>query len=241
IVGANAFAHESGIHQDGVLKDAQNFEIMTPESVGLTQSRLVLGKHSGRHALKKRLEELGYKIEGDALNQVFNRFKHLADSKKTVTDADLEALIADEFHKPQEFFSLSDIQVTCGTMGLPTATVRVSTPDGGSVIQAAVGAGPVDASYRAVDAIVKAPNVLLEYSVHSVTEGIDALGEVTVRISPPDSPRSFGGYGADADIVVASVKAYMAALNRMIAGLGLADIQPEGDSATVGITTARNE
>lgn len=237
VVGANAFAHESGIHQDGVLKDAQNFEIMTPESVGLTQSRLVLGKHSGRHALKKRLEELGYNVEGDALNQVFARFKDLADSKKNVTDADLEALMADEFNKPQEFFSLGDIQVTCGTMGMPTATVRLTTGKGESFIHAAVGKGPVDASYRAIDAIVKAPNTLLEYSVHSVTEGIDALGEVTVRISPPGGQRSFGGYGADADIIVASVKAYMAALNRMIAGLGLGDVQPEGEAATVGLTT----
>jgi 2-isopropylmalate synthase len=238
IVGANAFAHESGIHQDGVLKDAQNFEIMTPESVGLTQSRLVLGKHSGRHALKKRLEELGYNVEGDALNQVFARFKELADSKKNVTDADLEALMADEFNKPQEYFSLGDIQVTCGTMGMPTATVRLTNTRGESIIHAQVGKGPVDASYRAIDAIIKAPNTLVEYSVHSVTEGIDALGEVTVRISPPDSNRSFGGYGADADIIVASVKAYMAALNRMIAGLGLGDVSPEGDAATVNLTSS---
>ncbi len=237
VVGANAFAHESGIHQDGMLKNASNFEIMTPESVGLTQSRLVLGKHSGRHALKKRLEELGYIIEGDQLKQVFERFKSLADDKKVVTDADLEALVADETTQPQEFFRLEDIQVACGTMGLPTATVRITDPEGNVHVHAAVGRGPVDASYQAVDAIVKAPNSLLEYSVHSVTEGIDALGEVTVRISPPDSEKTFGGYGAHSDIVVASVKAYMAAVNRMIAGLGLGNIQPEGETATVGIKT----
>lgn len=241
IVGANAFAHESGIHQDGVLKNAQTFEIMTPESVGLTQSRLVLGKHSGRHALKVRLQELGYHVEGDALNQVFARFKVLADAKKNVTDADLEALIADEFHKPQEFYSLDDIQVACGTMGMPTATVRVRDAKGEVFVQAAVGTGPVDASYRAVDQIVKSENVLLEYSVHSVTEGIDALGEVTVRISPPNSERSFGGYGAHSDIIVASVKAYMAALNRMIASLGHDDVQPEGDAATVNIRTNQQD
>lgn len=238
VVGANAFAHESGIHQDGVLKDAQNFEIMTPESVGLHQSKLVLGKHSGRHALKKRLEELGYQVEGDALNQVFARFKQLADTKKNVTDADLEALMTDEFSKPQEYFSLSDIQVACGTMGMPTATVRMHNANGETFVHAAVGTGPVDASYRAIDAIVNAPNVLIEYSVHSVTEGIDALGEVTVRISPPNSSRTFGGYGADSDIIVASVKAYIAAVNRMIAGMGLGDIQPEGDAAVVGITSS---
>jgi 2-isopropylmalate synthase len=236
IVGANAFAHEAGIHQDGMLKNASTYEIMTPESVGVHQSRLVLGKHSGRHALKARLQELGYTIEGDALNQVFARFKDLADAKKTVTDADLEALIADEFHGPEEIYSLLDIQVTCGTMGMPTATVKMRNADGDEVVHAAVGAGPVDASYKAVDAIVKAPNTLIEYSVHSVTAGIDALGEVTVRIAQSDGDkRSFGGYGADSDIVVASVKAYLAALNRMVVVLGLSGQKPEGEISTVEV------
>jgi 2-isopropylmalate synthase len=240
IVGANAFAHESGIHQDGVLKDAGNFEIMTPESVGLHQSKLVLGKHSGRHALKVRLEELGYKVEGDALNQIFGRFKVLADAKKNVTDADLEALMADEFHKPQEFFKLGDFQVTCGTMGMPTATVRLFNSEGKEFVQAAVGTGPVDAAYRAIDQIINTPNTLIEYSVHSVTEGIDALGEVTVRIQSPDGKRVVGGYGADSDIIVSSVKAYMSALNRMIAALGHGeDIQPEGDAATISVTSSQ--
>jgi 2-isopropylmalate synthase len=240
IVGANAFAHESGIHQDGVLKDAGNFEIMTPESVGLHQSKLVLGKHSGRHALKVRLEELGYKVEGDALNQIFGRFKVLADAKKNVTDADLEALMADEFHKPQEFFKLGDFQVTCGTMGMPTATVRLFNSEGKEFVQAAVGTGPVDAAYRAIDQIINTPNTLIEYSVHSVTEGIDALGEVTVRIQSPDGKRVVGGYGADSDIIVSSVKAYMSAVNRMIAALGHGeDIQPEGDAATISVTSSQ--
>lgn len=233
IVGGNAFAHEAGIHQDGVLKHPSTYEIMTPETIGLTQSRLVLGKHSGRHALKVRLHELGYEVEGDALNQVFKRFKELADSKKTVTDADLEALIADEFHKPQEFFVLDDIQVMCGTMGMPTATVKLRNMDGVTLVHAAVGAGPVDASYKAIDAIVKVPNVLVEYSVHSVTEGIDALGEVTVRIE--SQGRTFGGYGADSDIIVSSVKAYLAALNRMLAAFGYGEIKPEGAVATIGV------
>jgi 2-isopropylmalate synthase len=235
IVGANAFAHEAGIHQDGVLKNSLTYEIMTPETVGLSQSRLVLGKHSGRHALRVRLQELGYNVEGDALNQVFARFKELADSKKTVTDADLQALIADEFHGPEEIFSLQEIQVTCGTMGMPTATVKMKNAQGETVIHAAVGVGPVDASYRAVDGVVKAPNTLIEYSVHSVTEGITALGEVTVRIEAPDGGRSFGGYGADSDIIVASAKAYLAALNRMVASLGIGRA-PEGESATVGLS-----
>jgi 2-isopropylmalate synthase len=239
IVGANAFAHEAGIHQDGMLKHASTFEIMTPEDIGLSQSKLVLGKHSGRHALKSRLNELGYNIEGDALNQVFARFKDLADAKKTVTDADLEALIADEFHGPDEIFSMVDIQVTSGTMGMPTATVKLRGANGEEFIYAAVGAGPVDASYKAVDAIVKAPNVLIEYSVHSVTAGIDALGEVTIRIAAnADDKRSFGGYGADNDIIVASVKAYLAALNRMVAVMGQGDRKPEGDVSTVSVKSA---
>jgi len=239
IVGANAFAHEAGIHQDGVLKERTTYEIMTPQSVGLHASQLVLGKHSGRHALKVRLQELGYTVEGDALNQVFARFKAVADAKKTVTDADLEALMTDEFGGPQEYFQLCDLQVACGTMGMPTATVKIKTPSGETVVEARVGTGPVDATYRAIDAIVNMPNVLLEYSVHSVTEGIDALGEVTVRITPgkniQESLQTFGGYGADSDIVVASAKAYMAALNRMIAALGTENIPAEGQSSAIGV------
>jgi 2-isopropylmalate synthase len=237
IVGANAFAHEAGIHQDGMLKNASTYEIMTPETVGLSQSRLVLGKHSGRHALKVRLAELGYEVEGEALNEVFRRFKELADAKKTVTDADLEALVNDQLEGVDEIFTLADIQVTCGTMGMPTATARLYTADGQEIIQAAVGVGPVDAAFRALDTVIKAPNTLIEYNVHSVTEGINALGEVTVRISTPDGKRSFGGYGADGDVIVASVRAYLAALNRMLRVVGYGDsIQPEGDVATVGVS-----
>lgn len=237
IVGANAFAHESGIHQDGVLKNAETFEIMTPETVGLTQSKLVLGKHSGRHALRVRLGELGYAVDGDELMDVFRRFKTLADMKKTVTDADLEALVADEAaQKSEDYFRLVDIQVVCGTMGMPTATVKMTNQHGEEIIVAAVGTGPVDASYRAVDEIIQAPSTLLEFNVHSVTEGIDALGEVTVRIAPEGSNRTFGGYGADSDIVVSSVKAYVSALNRMITSLGSDDVAPEGDVAMVGLS-----
>lgn len=239
IVGANAFAHEAGIHQDGVLKEKSTYEIMTPQSVGLSASNLVLGKHSGRHALKVRLKELGYDVDGDNLKVIFARFKDLADAKKSVTDADLQALVQDEFHGPKEYVKLLDLQVVCGTMGMPTATVRVQTPEGREVSEARVGTGPVDASYRAIDSVIQIPNVLVEYSVHSVTEGIDALGEVTVRIASgrnsDENAPTFGGYGADSDIVVASVKAYMAALNRLIASLGTQDIPSEGDIATVGV------
>ncbi len=232
IVGANAFAHEAGIHQDGMLKHSLTYEIMRPETVGATQSKLVLGKHSGRHALRTRLAALGYALDEAELDQVFERFKHLADRKKTITDADLEALVSDELYQPRELFALDGLQVACGTMGMPTATVRLRGPDGQMHISAAVGTGPVDAAYKAIDAIVKASNTLQEFVVHAVTEGIDALGEVTVRIEGSDGllqfspqreadvPRTFGGYGADTDIVVASVKAYLAALNKLLVASG---------------------
>ena len=232
IVGANAFAHEAGIHQDGMLKNNQTYEIMRPESVGAFQSKLVLGKHSGRHALKARLQSLGYALQDKEMDQIFERFKALADRKKTITDPDLEALISDELFQPHEFFILDGLQVTCGTMGMPTATIRLRDGQGNVFTQASIGTGPVDAAYKAIDSIVKAPSTLLEFVVHAVTEGIDALGEVSVRISSKDglhmidaqreveSQRTFGGYGADTDIIVASVKAYLSALNKMLVALG---------------------
>jgi 2-isopropylmalate synthase len=235
IVGANAFAHEAGIHQDGMLKHSSTYEIMTPESVGWQASKLVLGKHSGRHALKSRLQELGYNVEGDALNQVFERFKALADAKKTVTDADLQALVADEFHGPEELFKLDDIQVTCGTMGMPTATVKLTRTGGDTYVHAAVGTGPVHAAFKSIDDVIQQDVELVEYSVHSVTEGMEALGEVTVRIVEPASGRTFGGYGADADIIVASVKAYLAAFNRLLGAVGYATGTPEGDVAAYNL------
>ncbi len=228
IVGANAFAHEAGIHQAGMLKNNQTYEIMRPEDVGVTQSKLVLGKHSGRHALRARLAEMGHSLDEAEMDKAFTRFKNLADRKKVITDLDLEALIADEFYQPREIFHLDGLQVACGTMGLPTATVRLRGPDGKTHIHACVGTGPVDAAYKAVDAIVKTPATLLEFAVHAVTEGIDALGEVTVRVLPQNGQsklnaqnemehtRIYGGHGADTDIIVASVKAYIAALNKLI-------------------------
>lgn len=230
IVGANAFAHEAGIHQDGMLKHNQTYEIMRPETVGLNRSRLVLGKHSGRHALKTHLEEMGYELTREELNEAFKRYKDLADKKKTITDADLEALIEDQASLSQEIYSLDGLQVACGTMGLPTATVRLHSPDGEEHVHAAVGTGPVHAVYTAIDAIINMPNTLVEFNVHAVTEGIDAIGEVTVRLrakngaahqrtSPQNGlvrERTFGGYGADTDIIVASAKAYLAALNKLL-------------------------
>src|SRR5512133_267149 len=182
IVGANAFAHEAGIHQDGMLKHSQTYEIMRPEMVGVTQSKLVLGKHSGRHAFKTRMTDLGYRLAEDELDRLFERFKSLADKKKTITDTDLEALLSDTIYQPREIFALDGLQVVCGTMGMPTATVRLIGPDGRMQVQSAVGTGPVDAAYKSIDAVVEAPARLLEFVVHAVTEGIDAIGEVTVRI-----------------------------------------------------------
>lgn len=228
VVGANAFAHEAGIHQDGMLKNHQTYEIMRPETVGASHSNLVLGKHSGRHAFKERLNELGYALNDDDLAKAFQRFKVLADKKKSICDADLEALVSDEIYQPVSVYTLESLQVACGTMGLPTATVRLKGPDGALSVQASVGTGPVDATYKAIDGIVKVPNELLEFAVRAVTEGIDALGEVTVRIRGEngkhqlnaqrevDTPRTFGGQGADTDIIVASAKAYLAALNKLL-------------------------
>jgi 2-isopropylmalate synthase len=221
IVGANAFAHEAGIHQDGMLKDHRTYEIMTPETVGLSHSKLVLGKHSGRHAFRIRLEELGHHLSSAELYPAFQRFKALAEKKKTVTDADLTALVASEV-KPEAIYSLEDLQVTCGRSGLSTATVRLRGPGGVEKIEPAIGTGPVDAAFRAIDEIVQAPNTLVEYNVHSVTEGIDALGEVTVRIKSEsvDAGRMFGGYGADTDVITASAQAYLAAINRLLEAQG---------------------
>jgi len=228
IVGANAFAHEAGIHQDGMLKHQTTYEIMRPEDVGVNQTKLVLGKHSGRHALRTRLAELGHSLDEVELDKAFTRFKELADRKKVIVDADLEALIADEFYRPRDVYLLSDMQVTCGTMGMPTATVRLRGPDGIVHTQAAIGTGPVDAVYKAINTIVNVPCELLEFNVHAITEGIDALGEVTVRIqgknghttmdaqSETSYPRVYGGHGADTDIIVASAKAYINAINKLI-------------------------
>jgi len=239
IVGANAFAHEAGIHQDGMLKNQQTYEIMRPEDVGVTQSKLVLGKHSGRHALKVRLNQLGYELADDDLQKAFKRFKDRADKKKTITDADLEALVSDEVYQPKEIFALDGLQVACGTMGMPTATVRLRGPDGNFHLNAAIGTGPVDATYKAIDAIVQVKNVLLEFAVHAITEGIDALGEVTVRIQGMNGShtidaqheiemaRTFGGHGADTDIIVSSAKADLSALNKLLVARGVEGAQPE--------------
>ena len=228
IVGANAFAHEAGIHQDGMLKHQETYEIMQPESVGATKSLLVLGKHSGRHAFGVRLRELGYALTEEALETAFSRFKVLADRKKNITDADLEALASSEQDRGREMFALDAVQVTSGSTGLPTASVRLRGPDGQLVTAAAIGTGPVHAIFTAVDQLVQAPAELVEYSINAVTEGIDALGEANVRVKStsvdgqrknPQRASSAGvyhGHAADTDVLVASTKAYLAALNRLL-------------------------
>lgn len=214
IVGANAFRHESGIHQDGVIKMPITFEIMDPKTVGIPSSSLVLGKLSGRHALRERLAELGYGLEDEDFNRVFRAFKDLADKKKEVADRDIESLVAEEQRTVSEVYHLDRIQISCGDRGIPTASVIMTSPDGQALADAALGSGPVDAAFKAIDKIVKVPNTLTEFNIKSITEGIDAIGEVLCRIES-DSV-TYTGRGADTDIIVASAKAYVNALNRLL-------------------------
>ena len=217
IVGGNAFSHESGIHQDGVLKHKQTYEIMDAESIGWTSNKIVLGKHSGRNAFSSRLRELGYELSETDLNKAFLRFKDLADKKKVVTDWDLEAIVNDETQQAPEIFALELIQVSCGDNARPTATVTIRTPGGEELTDAAIGTGPVDAVYKAINRVVKVPNELIEYSVKSVTAGIDAIGEVTIRLRHEGDV--YSGHSANTDVIVASAQAYVNALNRLSAAL----------------------
>jgi 2-isopropylmalate synthase len=212
VVGANAFAHHSGIHQDGMLKDRRTFEIMEPGAVG-AGSTLVLGKLSGRHALRERFSQLGYRLDDDELKRAFARFKDLADRKREVTDRDLEAILADERQSDEPAFRLEHLQVSCGTNLRPTATVRILFPDGESRESVAVGDGPVDAAYRAIDILVQVPGELEEFAIQAITGGMDAVGEVTVRLRHDGALAA--GQGADTDIIVAAAKAYVHALNRL--------------------------
>jgi len=217
IVGANAFAHESGIHQDGVLKHQSTYEIMEPATVGLDKNVLVMGKHSGRHAFSKRLEDLGFKLSDEALQTAFKTFKTLADSKKEITEWDLIAISRDE-SQTKEFWKLNYIQVNCGDRLQPTATVSITGVDGKEIIESSIGVGPVDALFTAINKIVQLPNKLKEYTVKSVTDGLNSLGEVVVSISPKEEARqhfSCLGNGASGDIMVASARAFVSALNKL--------------------------
>ncbi len=215
IVGANAFRHQSGIHQDGVIKMPITYEIMDPRTVGIPASSLVMGKLSGRHAFNERLAELGYGLSDQDFNRVFSAFKELADKKKEVTDKDIESLIAEERRTVSESYHLDRLQVTCGDRGIPTAAVRLIGPDNQIFADAALGTGPVDAVYKAINRLVGVSNVLTEFSVMSITEGIDAIGEVLIRIESDGI--TYTGRGADTDIIVSSAKAYINALNRLLA------------------------
>src|SRR5690348_2347412 len=212
IVGRNAFAHESGIHQDGMLKNAQTYEIMTPESVGVKQTSLVMGKHSGRHAFVHKLEELGYQLAGNQLEDAFVRFKALADRKKQIYDEDIEALVDEEIATAHDRVKIVSLTVIAGTMGPQTATLTLDI-DGKHVTSQSTGNGPVDAIFNAIHALVPHEAKLELYQVHAVTEGTDAQAEVSVRLA--NDGRSFTSRGADPDTLVASAKAYLGALNKM--------------------------
>jgi 2-isopropylmalate synthase len=214
IVGANAFAHESGIHQDGLLKEKSTYEIIRPESIGLQSAKLVLGKHSGRHAFKTRLKELGYVLADEELNRTFERFKKLADQKKDIFDEDIEALISEDVTKVPEVFSLVDLHIISGINQKPTAAMRLRV---GEDIADRIehGDGPVDATYKAISAITNTKSKLLKFEVKGITGGTDALGEVVVSLEEDD--RTARGHGADTDIIVAAAKAYINALNKLAA------------------------
>ncbi len=218
IVGANAFRHESGIHQDGLIKERTTYEIMDPQSIGWSGTVLTLGKLSGRHAFKKRLDSMGYSLNDDETKRAFTAFKELADKKKEITDRDLEAIIGEELRTISELYHLDQVHVSCGDPSLPTASVRLTGPDGAQLVDASAGTGPVDAVYKAINRLVDVPNELTEFSVKSVTEGIDAIGEVTIRIE--SEGMKYSGRGAHTDIIVASARAYMNALNRLLVARG---------------------
>ncbi len=211
IVGANAFAHESGIHQDGVLKERTTYEIMDPKDIGLTSGKLVLGKHSGRHALKKHIEEMGYSITDAELDSVFVKFKQLADKKKEVFPEDIEILLSGD-SVISETFRLSYLNITAGSGVRPTATIAIEI-NGQEIEDAVIGVGPIDAAFKAVAQLTQTKSTLDKFYINAITGGTDAQGEVSVRIS--ENELIANGYGVDPDILTASVKAYINALNRM--------------------------
>ena len=229
IVGANAFAHESGIHQAGVLKNRLTYEIIDAKTVGLSDNKISLGKLSGRSAVRARLEEMGYDLSREDLNDAFARFKELADRKREITDRDLEAIVSEQVQLPESKFQLKLVQVSCGNSSKPTATITLyDTEELTESTVVALGTGPVDAVCEALNTLAKVPNELIEFSVKSVTEGIDALGEVTIRIR--NNGKIYSGHSADTDVVVASANAYVNALNRLIFTEKKDSIHPQRDA-----------
>ncbi len=226
IVGANAFAHSSGIHQDGVLKERSTYEIIDPKTVGIHESKIILSARSGRAGVRHRLAELGHTLGvEDDFEKVYARFLQIADSKKVVYDEDLDAIVSDEVRTVPQTYELVQVQVACGDQTIPTATVKLRHENRAVLMDADTGNGPVDAIYRAVNRIVGVPNDLIEFTVQSVTEGIDAMADVTIRIEA-EGGTIYTGHAANTDIFVASTKAYLQALNKQIARAG-GRAQPE--------------
>jgi len=220
IVGANAFAHSSGIHQDGVLKERSTYEIIDPKTVGIHESKIILSARSGRAGVRHRLTELGHTFANeDEFEKVYARFLSVADNKKVIYDEDLDAIVSDEVSTVPQTYELVQVQISCGDLAIPTATVKLRHESRAILMDADTGNGPVDAVYRAVNRIVGVPNELIEYTVQSVTGGIDALADVTIRIKD-EGGMTYTGHGADTDIFVASTKAYLQALNKQIARAG---------------------
>ena len=213
IVGSNAFAHEAGIHVDGLLKERSTYEIMTPETIGLTDMKIVLGRHSGKHGFEKRIENLGFKLSKDELDLAFERFLIVADKKKEVFDEDIAAIVEDEIHSVPDFYKLEYFHISSGSSTIPTSTVRIMVGD--TVEQeSAWGDGPVDATYRAINSIVGLNINLGEYSLRAVTAGTEAMGEVTIKMTV-DNAFTITGRGASTDILEASAKAYVDGLNKI--------------------------
>ena len=215
IVGANAFAHSSGIHQDGVLKARDTYEIIDPADVGAAGSEIILSARSGHAALKHRLGELGYRFDDAEFDEIYNRFLEIADQKKEVYDEDLESMVQERQRDIEAIYTLNALQVSCGDPLVPTATATITDEAGAKRVVCATGAGPVDAAYKAIDQVVSVHGDLQEFAVKAVTRGIDAIGEVTVRVEA-EGGRVYTGRGADNDIIVSSAKAYVNAINRMI-------------------------
>ena len=221
IIGANAFAHEAGIHQDGMLKHASTYEIMLPETVGADGSSLVMGKHSGRHALRQRLSSMGYTLDDERFREVFTRFKALADRKKLVGERDLAVLATGAHEHAPTGWSLEQLQVACGTHVIPTATVSLRGPDGATRVASCTGSGPVDASCKAVNAVIGENAELQGFTVRNVSEGHESLGEVTVRVKDFITARTHIGHGAHTDVVTASAEAYVDAINGLLYARGV--------------------
>ena len=212
VVGANAFAHESGIHQDGILKEKLTYEIMTPESVGISQSSIILGKLSGRHAFRERVKDLGYRLSEEDLGLAFNRFKQLADKKREIYDEDIESIVVEEILRMPHRFKLIYLNVIAGNVTVPTATVQMEV-DGKLIQEAGFGDGPVDATFKTIKKITHTKSKLLQFTINAITSGTEAQGEVTVKLE--EKGYTVIGQGADTDVIVASAKAYINALNKI--------------------------